>query len=380
MRPMQRVISFCFAVLALSWMCTLTDLIAADADVCAICGRPFVDIYYSIEDKVTLQKKHVCKECERTLQDCFVCGLPAGTNEAGFVQLPDRRVLCSRDARTAVLHEEEGVRICKEVHESLDRLFSRFTSFPDDNVTIEVMDRVSLQDIFKLLGNDYHCPNVWGMTQTETNRGHLQFRISLMTGLPLSWFQATCAHEFGHTWVAEHLSPERKARLDRDSEEGFCELVAFLFMESLHDHAQQALIQRNAYTRGQIDLFIDSCRSYGINEVLDWVQFGADGRLSAADPEAVRKLALHPPSAHPALSLGRIETKVPPGNELILRGIIWDKTRPLVIINDHTLGQNEAARLQLGSSNLLVRCVSITRDSVRLSFPELDKERILRLK
>jgi len=283
----------------------------AAEDVCTICGRPFSDVYYSIEDKVTLQKKHVCKECERSLPDCFICGLPALTNDAGFVRLPDHRVLCSRDARTAVLRQEDGVHICREVHDSLERLFSRFTSFPDDNVAIEVMDRVSLQGVFKLLGNDYHCPNVWGMTQTETNRDHLQFRISLMTGLPLSWFQATCAHEFGHTWVAEHLSYDRKARLDRDAEEGFCELVAFLFMESLNDQPQLELIQRNAYTRGQIDLFISASRTYGVNEVLDWMQFGADSRLNSTEPGGIRKLAPHPPVAAALSSSARNNPKVP---------------------------------------------------------------------
>src|SRR5579859_7934638 len=116
-----------------------TDLAAVDTDACAICGGPFIDVYYSIEDKVTLEKKHVCKTCEQSFPDCFVCGLPANTNTTGFITLPDQRALCARDSKTAVLREEDGLRICREVHEELDRLFSRFTSFPETNVTVRMV-------------------------------------------------------------------------------------------------------------------------------------------------------------------------------------------------------------------------------------------------
>jgi hypothetical protein len=377
---MQRLSTLWSALVSLTWIFLSPQAFAADDDVCAICGRPFGDIYYSIEDKVTHQKKHVCKQCE-LLPDCFVCGLPANTNDTGYVQMPDHRVLCARDARTAVLRQEDGVRICKAVQDELDRSFSRFTSFPDDNVTIDVMDRVSLQRLFKLVGNDYQCPNVWGMTQTETNKHHLQFHISLMSGLPLSWFQATCAHEYGHTWVAEHLSDERKNTLDRDAEEGFCELLAFALMETRNDQAQQDLILRNGYTRGQIEQFVAAYHTYGFNEVLDWLVSGADGRLSAADPERIRKLSSAPPPKRLAQPL--VASTQPPRaapTTLVLKAIIWDKTRPLVMINDRTFGPDEVARVRVGSSNVLVRCVSIGPNQVRLRFPELDKEQVLQLK
>src|SRR5438270_299791 len=114
---------------------TSAQVSGTQVDVCAICGAPIIDVYYGLEDRVTLEKKHICKQCELSFPVCFVCGLPANTNSPGFMQLPDSRVLCSRDARIAVLNEEDGVRICREVRDGLDRLFSRFTSFPETNVT-----------------------------------------------------------------------------------------------------------------------------------------------------------------------------------------------------------------------------------------------------
>ena len=377
---MRWLLSIWFVGLGLGFWLLPVRSSAVDADVCAICGGPFVDVYYSVEDKVTLEKKHICKECERSYPTCFVCGLPANTNSTGFLRLPDQRVLCARDGKTAVLREDDGVRICRDVRDELDRLFSRFTCFPETNVTVAVMDRVNLQALFNLLGNDYQCPNVWGMTDTATNHGRLQYRISLMTGLPLSWFQATCAHEYGHCWVSEHVTNARKAKLDRDAEEGFCELMSFLYMDSLNEEAQKALILRNAYTRGQIDLFVAAERTYGINEILDWMQFGTDGRLSAADPERIRKVSQQRSTAQPVYTLTAQRALIAEPDSLVLKAIIWDKKHPLAIINNQTFGPEDQAKVHLGGSNVVVRCLSISPDAVRLRVADSSQEQTLRLK
>jgi hypothetical protein len=369
---MRQLLSIGFALWCLR-------LLGADADVCAVCGRPFGESYYSIEDKVTLEKKHVCKDCAFSFPDCFVCGLPADTNAAGFVLLADQRALCPRDARTAVLRDEDGVRICNEVHDELERLFSRFTTFPETNVTVEVMDRVYLQTLFKLLGNDYHCPNVWGLTQIETNQ-HRIYHVSLMSGLPLRWFQATCAHEYAHTWVGEHVTESRKKRLDRDAEEGFCELLSYLLMDSFNDEAQKAMILRNPYTRGQVDLFVAAQQTYGFNEILDWIQFGADPRLSSAEPERIRNTT--PPPSVP-LALTFKASLSPPAtvpDTLMLRAIFWDEKHPRAVINNQTFAPNDQARVRVGPSNILVRCLQISPDSVKLRALDTGQELTLRVK
>ena len=358
-----------------------TYVVAADADVCTVCGRPFIDFFYSIEDKVTLEKKHVCKDCEQSFPECFVCSLPVNTNAVGIVELVDRRVLCARDARTAVLREDDGLRTCSEVRNGLDRLFSRFTNFRETNVIVGMVDRIHLQELFKLAGNDYHCPNVWGYTQTKTNHELVEYRISLMTGLPLSWFQATCAHEYTHVWVGDHLSANRRAALSHDAEEGFCELVSFLFMESLNDEAQTSLILRNAYTRGQIDLFVAAQRTYGFNEILDWMQYGTDDQLSATEPGRIRRVDLRRRTAPPQmrLPLNPAEPANAP-DRLVLKGILWDQKKPLAIINNRTFSLNEQATVRVGTTNVLVRCLGILPDSVQLRVAGSAKEQTLRLK
>jgi hypothetical protein len=354
---------------------------AADADVCAVCGQPITDVYYGFEDQVTHQKSHVCRNCEQSYPACFICGLPANTNLAGFVRLTDGRAICARDTKTAVVQPEEGLRICLEVRDGLDRLFSRFTSFPETNVTIGMVDRVQLLELLKLVGNDYHCPNVWGYTQIKTNRNHLEYRISLISGLPLGWFQATCAHEYAHTWLGDHLSPQRKETLNKDAEEGFCELVSFLYMDSLHDEAQKTLILGNGYTRGQIDLFIDAEGKFGFNEVLDWMQFGSAGRLSGNDPGRIRDVAFPARTNWPAFNLAVVRAaQAPAPDTLMLKGIFWDQKHPVALINDRAFALGEEGSVRVSTSNVLVRCLSISRDEVRLRVVGPDKEQTLKLK
>lgn len=369
-----------FAFLLLLLPATESRLLGADPDVCAVCGKPIVDVYYTMEDHVTLEKRHVCRTCEQSYPVCFVCGLPADTNATGFAQLSDQRVLCARDSKSAVLREEEGLRDCREVRDGLDRLFSRFTSFPETNVTVRLMDRVRLLEVFRLAGNDYQCPNVWGITQPRTNGNQLHFDISLMTGLPLSWFQATCAHEYGHTWVAEHLVPARKDNLSREAEEGFCELVAYLYMDSLNNEAQKALILRNAYTRGQIDLFVAAVKTYGFNDILDWMQFGTDDRLSASEPGRIRRIAEHPTrlSRMVLTRPGTMPEQVPAF--LTLKAVFWDPKQPSALINNRRFQTNQERTVRVGATNIVVRCLAISQDSVRVRVAGSAQERTLWLK
>src|SRR5436190_8771011 len=296
MRFRSRPLDFlCRATVVSSFIC-LSFLIltihsrAADSDRCAVCGElPFGSVYL-VTDAVTAEKVTVCTNCEALYPNCFLCGLPAKTNAIGFVRLPDERSICARDAKTALLQQDNALRICGEVRDEMDRVFSRFMSFPNTNVTLAIVDRVHLLELFKFAGNDYHCPNVWGYTQSSTNQSRLAHQISLMSGLLPSWFRATCAHEYTHTWIREHLSTHRRATLGRDAEEGFCELISYLLMDAEHEEGQKAMILRNGYTRGQIDCFVAARNQYGFNDVLDWVQYGSAEGLSAEDPSRGRKL------------------------------------------------------------------------------------------
>ena len=257
----------------------------ADSGRCAICGALFGARVYTMPDAVTEEKAQVCEDCVRLSTVCFICGLPVKTHRT---ELPDGRIICARDARTAVLGEDEAKRICQQAKDSLDRLFSRFMDIPDTNVAVTIVDRVHLQELFKFAGRDYVCPNVWGYVETKTNRHGPEHQISLLCALPLASFKATVAHEYAHVWLNENLSEKRKQSLSRDANEGFCELISYRLMDSQNEEAQKKLIKSNAYTRGQIHLYLEAEQVYGFNDILDWVKYGVDDRLVAGELRRVR--------------------------------------------------------------------------------------------
>ena len=155
-------------------------LLSADSDHCAICGALLTDKAYVFEDKITGEKVQVCPDCTLKRDRCFFCGLPVKVDDT---KLPDGRSICSRDAKTAVLDDATAQQVVHETSDGLDRLFSRFMSFPETNVSVKLVDRVNLQILFKEAGNAYSCPNVWGYTQTKPKKpSRYEHRISLLSG------------------------------------------------------------------------------------------------------------------------------------------------------------------------------------------------------
>src|SRR5882724_13651634 len=177
-----------FAFLLVS-LVLLLPFIAMAGDRCAICGEEITGAIYLLTDKLTREKKHSCSDCAHLADACFVCGLPVRKD---YVRLPDNRFLCARDAKHAVLDTSDAKSICKEVREDLDKLFSRFMTFPT-NVEIAIVDRVNLLALFKIPGNDFECPNVLGYFRSTTNRHQVRLEISLMSALRAAELKSTCA-------------------------------------------------------------------------------------------------------------------------------------------------------------------------------------------
>ena len=368
----------CFAILAL---CSVLVAGAAAAAVapghCALCAKLIEQQVYLWEDKIAGDTKNLCEACA-PLPACYLCSLPT---RADRTLLADGRVLCARDTKLAVLDSSEALNICKAIQESLDRHFSRFTSFPEKNVAVTVVDRVNLIELFKIPGQDYGCPNILGFTKPETNAAGRSYQVSLMSGLTRPELKATCAHELGHTWIFENVSPARIARLQTDAREGFCELVAFLLMNAQRETTATALIRSNAYTRGQIDLFIAAEQRFGFNEIVEWMKAGEDDSLRADDLTRVRRLQASERTNAPAAQVFFPPAAPPPApDKLLLQGIIWAKTRPMVMINGRTFVANEEGAVRLGATNVVLRCLVIRPDEVEIQVAGASEPQTLRLK
>ena len=147
------------------------------------------------------------------------------------------------------------------------------------------------------------------------------------------------------------------------------------------------VILRNNYTRGQIDLLIEAERRYGLNEIIEWMKYGTDAVLNPADLNRVRDIEPPAPTGAPNVIAGEgrvtLPTNSPPKapvpDKLVLRGISWNKNQPLALINNRTLGLNERARVRVGDSNVVLRCVAIRTNSVVVQIEGRAESQVLSL-
>lgn len=351
----------------------ISGSLPARAEACAICGKPLTDAVYSFNDAVTGQKKLVCSVCAKS-PACYICGLPFG---ADGIELADGRHLCARDAKTVVLKADEAVRICDQVKEQLDRLFSRFLSFPT-NVAVTVIDRIDVDALYHPPGNDFESPNLLGCIQAVTNRGEVRYQMNLMSGLPLAELKETCAHEYSHAWINEHVDRARRG-LGRNAEEGFCELIGYLLMDAQGEAGEKNRVLKNRYTRGQIDLFVEAEQRYGFDQVLDWMQYGTAAQLEPGHVEELRNVVMPVVGLAPApfgvatnLSSAVIRTNeiiatsgpsAPASPTIQLQGILWSSD-PTAIINGRSFGVNAVDTVKCGDTLVTLRCLAIQPRSV----------------
>jgi hypothetical protein len=360
-----------FAVVGFAlWQLSASLTVWAGGTVCVACDKEIPDTIYTITDAVKRAKVTICQPCLELPNRCYLCGVPVRNHAT---TLPDGRTLCQRDVQHVVLDATEALRICAEVKSGLDRQFSRFLSFPETNVTVQLMDRVNLQEIFLIIGNDYTCPNALGCTETVTNQNQREFVISLLSGMTRDDLMTTTVHEYAHTWVLENISAARRKTLGKDAVEGFCELLSYLYAEAQGLTTGKANILANHYTRGQIHLFIAAEKTYGLNDIVDWMKSGEDPLLLAADLSRVRRLA--EPTEATTVSISTVTIKrVEPAvasrpqlpEKLILQGITWSPTRPTATVNGQILEPEQEAVVNLKSGPITIRCRAITRTSVTL--------------
>ncbi len=351
---------------------------ACGEEICAVCGKEIQgDTVYLFTDKVTNEKKHLCYDCSMLTDVCFVCGIPV---KQDFTTLPDGRLLCARDAKNVVLDPNEAKQICGDVQDEMDRFFSRFTSFPT-NVDVHVVDRVTLLALFKIPGNDFACPDILGYFQSKTNHRVVRYDISIMSALSRAESKSTFAHELSHAWVAQNVPAERRKNLDRNAQEGFCELMSYLLMDADNEEGEKNAILKSSYTRGQIHAFVAAERAHGLNDVLDWMKWGTDSYLDPDDPDQVRGVTVPKEKTTPpasALVFSQVTTKAP--DVLMLKGILGGNGHALALINDQSLAVGESGKVRVGTSNVLVRCLAIRADSVSIQVGDSGAPQVLSLR
>ncbi|MDB6020836.1 MAG: hypothetical protein JWQ04_693 [Pedosphaera sp.] len=336
---------------------------------CDICGQPLQLTFYTVEDRVEHKNKKLCQDCEKIEARCFICNLPV---REGFKRLPDGRYICARELNSVIESESDAKEICKGVRNDLDRLLSRFLTFPDDNVQLSIVDQFHLSSLFKAPGDENSSVEVYGATSTHTLPGHkFVHSVDLLSHLQKPRLMAVCAHEYTHTWMNENLTRERHVSIEKNTMEGFCELVAYKYMESLNEQGEMEHLKQNNYTVGQILVLIEADNKYGFNAVMEWIKNGEDTTLSLANLDRVRALrdgvVTHAaPAAAPGLVYGTAAVPTPVPDTLVLKGISGSGTHRFALINNTTFEAMEKAKVRVGQTTRTVNCLQIGKDSVTI--------------
>lgn len=343
----------------------------ASEPVCRVCDLPIPGEFYSVKDQARGGKWAVCTNCFRLETRCFSCSLPV---KAGFTTLADGRLLCRYCAQDAITEDGAARDVCWETHDALDRLYARFLTFPRTNVSLTIVDRFTLDALFKSPGYAQQCTSVFGATRTVILEGprHLH-AISVLSGLSQPQLEAVAAHEFAHAWLNENLTAARRASLSKEAQEGFCELIAYELMQERGRVVERNQIRESPYTAGQLEAFLAAENLHGFNTVVDWVKTGEAGKLDPADPDGVRAVRTPDPES-PAASSRSAHAGVPmyysygaPAplpDKLMLKNLSGLPHRRLAIINDRTFAVNDQATIKLAASNVVVRCLEIRTNSV----------------
>jgi len=349
--------------------------VGASEPQCRVCDQPIPGEFYSVKDQARGGKFAVCTRCFQLETRCFSCSLPVQT---GYTTLADGRTLCRYCASDAITDEEKALRVCWETRDALDRLYARFLTFPQTNLSLCIVDRFTLDALFKSPGYAQPCTTVFGATRTVTlSGGRVIHSVNLLSGLRPAQLEAVAAHEFAHAWLNENLTPARRATLSREAQEGFCELIAYELMQERARPVEQEHIRENPYTEGQLGAFLAAENLHGFGTVLDWVKAGESGKLDPADPDGVRAVrATESPSAaaNPRSADGGVPVYYSYGDppplpdKLRLKQLSGLPARRLAIINDRTFDLNDRATIKLAASNVVIRCLEIRTNSVLIQF------------
>lgn len=344
---------------------------------CAICGQEIWGTVFLLTDPSTGQKLMVCSNCA-ALPRCFICGLPAYNG----TKLEDGRWLCEKDAKTAVLDVHDIRQIFGEVHDDLDRQFSRFTSFPT-NIDVCAIDRIDVDSMYELYGKSLESPDLLGFTEPISANGAARYKIGLINGQSQAQLEEVCAHELSHAWVGENVPKERHDRLARDAEEGFCEMMGYLYVDSKGEEGEKKRVMENLYTRGQVKLFVEAEQEYGFDEILDWMQYGVDPKLEEGHLDIIRDVKMPTTRAVTHLAgenpIVYAAVHAPPAPATIeLQGIMWG-TAPSAIINGRSFFKGDEFKVQVGTAKVSICCLTIHKTSVRIKNVDSGQEQYLAL-
>ena len=332
--------------------------VAAAETRCVVCQNLITAKFYWMSGPALPEKQSVCDVCFALEARCTICRLPVNVRGR---QLPDGRFFCPKDAEAGIFDEREMQQIYAETRRDLESILASTGTLPDRNIKVSFVDATQLKKLNQTLPSPHDEANIFGLTRTRVrNKSEFEHEIHLATGLGRARLAAVIAHEYTHTWIHENIPPTRK--LEKDSVEGFCELVAYKLMTRRDEELEKKIILGNAYTRGQVNAFVQAENNHQFHRVVKWLKTGVDETLVETTTQALvlkkeaPELVWNPPTARP--------TRVP--DTLELRGISGRSGRRYALVNNCTVTTGDDARIRVGTTSVNARCLEVTAQSVVL--------------
>jgi hypothetical protein len=331
-------------------------------DVCRICKEKIQDTMIILEDKYHKTNWMVCKTCIQLQTHCVVCNIRVHPNFG--LHLPDGRAFCPDDAATAVMTEEAAETLFAKARQETTDLLRQYPPLAQRNVTTHLVTREEFNRQYRRTPGIEDPSTLLGLTITRhKDKDELEHDIYLLHGLPQNEFLAVSAHEFTHTWLNERAKNTRQ--LHKDTTEGICELVAHKLAGQLGFDREQQRILESTYTRGQVAALLAAEKEYGFYRLVQWITDGVDSWLDA--DKLARLLVLREPEDKPAPTLNWLPVVASPmPDHLVLKGLTLIGTHRHAWINDTTLEAGAETRVRVGTSNLVVRCISISTNAVTI--------------
>lgn len=197
---------------------------------CTHCGKPINGKYFK-----DYWGNSYCAEHLRTVPQCDYCGRLIGNKTRGGKNYPDGRKICGICLKTAVTDNGQGLRLLRQVHESLEAEGIKISPFKPEFMLIS---RSKLKQLDKK-GGEKQGFAVFDRRVTGGKVVSFKMQIYILDGLPESSFISTAAHELMHIWFYSRNITETSPALA----EGSCNMASYLVLKKLKTLEAELLIK-----------------------------------------------------------------------------------------------------------------------------------------
>ncbi len=244
---------------------------------CDTCGEPILGAWYSFQELIaTPEPRRYCAECVRDRPRCDLCHAPTGAGAATLSDGQYRCVLCASD----LVIGEPAIRLAYT--DALAQLALIVDEPLRQPPPLDVVSRRRMGETRRAYAREAGQQPAAHGEDSASERHVLGFFVRSQ-GRPVIYVEAgltrglllgTLAHELGHAWQSERLSPTAGA-IDPLVSEGFAEWVAFhtLMARGMRTLANRAREREDVYGRG-LERLLDIERARGRDAVLRLARAG----------------------------------------------------------------------------------------------------------